>query len=105
LIQKQRLQNQSFSLSQNDNIANEKNGIDNNSLKNDSVMDNEIIKVGDERIRIHHSNLNYKREMQQFNDGLLEQKPRRKWSCGPFYPYKLPSAKVEELRRKGKLHD
>jgi hypothetical protein len=109
LAQRQLSQNQiqNFSLSQNDNIANEKekNSIDNNSVKNDLLMDNGITIVGDQRIRIHHSNPNYKREMQQYSDHPLNQKPKRKWSCGPFQPHELPRWKVEEMRREGKLHD
>ena len=72
---------------------------------NDEVpKDNGIIEVGVDRIRIHHSNSNYKKEMEDSSCDLRK-KPKKKISCGPFRPEQLPGHIVQELRVAGKLHD
>ena len=57
-----------------------------NDVNNDHFK---VSTVGPERIRIHHSNPNYQREKDEFNNGLRKEKPKRKKSC-TFSPSLLP---------------
>jgi hypothetical protein len=53
-------------------------------------IDDRAIKTRPERIRIHHSNPHYQRELEEYRKGLRKEKPRKKKSCGPFDPSILP---------------
>ena len=47
------------------------------------------VRKGPELIRIHHSNPNYAKELKEFEEGLIKEKPKRIISCGPFNPSRL----------------
>jgi hypothetical protein len=51
--------------------------------------DFKAVKIGQERIRIHHSNKNFKKEMLEFKNGSRKEKPKKKISC-TFNPFLLP---------------
>ena len=40
--------------------------------------DFKAVKVGQERIRIHHSNKNYHKELEEFKNGSRKEKPKKK---------------------------
>ena len=47
---------------------------------------------GPDRIRIYHSNPNFKKEMEEYNRRIKKKKPRKiKAVCGPFDPWPLIS--------------
>ena len=75
------------------------------------VLDNGILEVGLERIRVHHSNPNYQKEMQEFEKlskmgqravKSRKKQPRKKTTC-IFSPFELPVDKIEKLQAEGKV--
>ena len=59
-------------------------------------------KIRPERVRIHHSNPNYQKEMGEFKNGLRKEKPKKKISC-TFSPLKLPIDVRIKLHKEGKV--
>jgi len=59
-------------------------------------------KIGQERIRIHHSNKNHQNEMEEFKNGLRKEKPKKKISC-TFSPSLLPMDIRIKLHKEGKV--
>ena len=47
-------------------------------------IDDRTIKTRPERIRIHHSNPHYQKELEEYRNGLRLEKPKKRKSCGPF---------------------
>jgi hypothetical protein len=77
----------------NDNNNNDYYGANNNDFK--------ITKIRPERVRIHHSNPNYQKEIEQFRRGLRKEKPKKKISC-TFSPSLLPIDVRIKLHKEGK---
>jgi len=88
-IQQKQLQNDG-----NDNNNNDYYGANNNDFK--------ITKIRPERVRIHHSNPNYQKEIEQFRIGLRKEKPKKKISC-TFSPSLLPIDVRIKLHKEGKI--
>jgi hypothetical protein len=59
-------------------------------------------KVGPERIRVHHSNKDYQKEMEEFKNGSRKEKPKKKISC-TFSPALLPMDVRIKLHKEGKV--
>jgi hypothetical protein len=82
------------------------NAIGSKADDNVRMLDNRVVEVGLERIRIHHSNPNYKKEMDEFEKWLREdregEEPRKKITC-TFSPSLLPINIREKLYREGEL--
>jgi hypothetical protein len=78
----------------NDNNNNDYYGANNNDFK--------ITKIRPERVRIHHSNPNYQKEIEQFRIGLRKEKPKKKISC-TFSPSLLPIDVRIKLHKEGKI--
>jgi hypothetical protein len=79
----------------------------NNNNNNDYFLgtnndDFKAAKVGPERIRIHHSNKNYQKEMEEFKNGSRKKKPKKKISC-TFSPALLPMNIRIKLHKEGKV--
>jgi hypothetical protein len=70
--------------------------------ENVRMLDNGIVEIGLERIRIHHSNPNYKKEIEGYEKQLSEDKeenqPRKKTTC-IFNPFILPIDTREKLHK------
>jgi hypothetical protein len=64
-----------------------------------NVSEDRAVRTGQERIRIHHSNPNYQKELEEYKKGLRSEKLRKKKSCGPFDPSILP------IEVRAKLHN
>lgn len=64
--------------------------------------DFKAVKVGQERIRIYHSNKNYQKEMEEFKDGSRNERPKKKFSC-TFSPSLLPMDVRIKLHKEGKV--
>jgi hypothetical protein len=60
------------------------------------------VKIRPERIRIHHSNKNYQKEMEEFKNGSRKEKPKKKISC-TFSPSLLPVDVRIKLHKEGKV--
>ena len=60
------------------------------------------IRKGPERLRISHSNPNYQKEMEAFNEGSKKEKPRKKTVCY-IDPHKLSLDIRVELHKQGKV--
>jgi hypothetical protein len=79
--------------------------------QNVRMLDNGILEVGLERIKVDHSNPNYKEETEEFEklskldrERLRGEKkqPRKKTTC-IFSPFELPVDKIEKLQAEGKV--
>lgn len=68
-------------------------------LKEDSFK---ASKLTGPRVRIYHSNSNYKKEMQDYNKKLIKKRPKKKISC-TFNPSKLPIDVRVRLHKEGKV--
>ena len=82
-------------------------------------MENGIILIGNERIKIHHPNKNYSKEKMEYDKRLqdakiktlrdselnkiMATKPKRRISCGPFHPSRLPINVLEQLCKEGRI--
>ncbi len=64
--------------------------------------DFKAVKVGQERIRIYHSNKNYQKEMEEVKNGSRKEKPKKKFSC-TFSPSLLPMDVRIKLHKGGKV--
>jgi hypothetical protein len=64
-----------------------------------------MMRTGKKRIRINHYNPNYRKEMDEFNEGLRSVKPFKRRRCGPFKLSELPSAAIKYLIEKGMTVD
>jgi hypothetical protein len=91
----ERIQQQQLHDDSNDNSNDYYKGANNND-------DFKVAKVGPERVRIHHSNPNYQKEMEQFRRGLRKEKPKKKISC-TFSPSLLPIDIRIKLHKEGKI--
>jgi len=65
--------------------------------------DDRATKIGHERIRIHHSNPHYQKELEEYRKGLRKEKPQKKKSCGPFDPSTLPIEVRAKLHNENKV--
>jgi hypothetical protein len=84
----------------------ENNTSDVNNNNNDYYLgtsndDFKAVKVRQERIRIYHSNKNYQKEMDEFNNGLRK-KHKKKITC-TFSPSLLPMDVRIKLHKEGKV--
>jgi hypothetical protein len=70
-----------------DNSITNKNYVIDGSTEDDKSLT--AVRKGPELIRIHHSNPNYAKELKEFEEGLIKEKPKRIISCGPFNPSRL----------------
>jgi hypothetical protein len=64
--------------------------------------DFKAVKLGQERIRIYHSNRNYQKEMEEYKNGSRKEKPKKKFSC-TFSPSELPMDIRIKLHKEGKV--
>jgi hypothetical protein len=64
--------------------------------------DFKAVKVGQERIRIYHSNKNYQNEMNEFKKKSRKERPKKKFSC-TFSPSLLPMDVRIKLHKEGKV--
>lgn len=63
-----------------------------------------MTRVSREMIRVRHPNINYRREMEEFRNGLRKEKPKRKTSLCYFDPWKQSDNVIAQLLNKEKIH-
>ncbi len=77
----------------------------NNSNKSNPDFDiHKMTRVSRGMIRVRHPNLNYRREMEEFRNGLRKEKPKRKTSSCYFDPWKQSDDVIAQLMNKEKIH-
>jgi hypothetical protein len=87
------------------------NEVSSKAYDNIRVLDNGILEVGLERIKVNHSNPNYEKEMQEFDKlskrdkerlRIEEKKPRKNTTC-VFNPFLLPIDIRQKLHEEGEV--